>query len=181
MPLSRLKHNGLVLLAVLVVTCIVALMTMYTLTMGLGAYKLNRQFFNRDKRHYIALSLLEKAERALMESGLSCVTPILSANELLRQPLAWWQEVSCQGDDMGMRYAFVVEDLGLDPCAVLTSSAISAHYYRIAFMILPDKITTSRLIWQSTLIKPETSVPSHCVNQHSVKPGRQSLRILTGS
>jgi hypothetical protein len=149
--------------------------------MGLGAYKLNRQFFNRDKRHLHALSFLEKAERELMDSGLSCVTPMLSANELMHQPLAWWQELGCQGEDTGISYAFLLEDLGLDPCAMVTSSGMLAHYYRIAFMILPDKITTSRLIWQSTIVKPEPAMPSHCVNQHSVRPGRQSLRILTGS
>ncbi len=113
----------------------------------------------------------------------SCTIPLMPVNDLSKQPINWWSNSSCKGTVLSIRYYYVVEIMGNNPCAIvrdiepITTQTYTANYHRVSVLVAKDK--QYRTLLQSTLIKAEQNNEMCNERYFSVKSGRQTWRDIS--
>jgi hypothetical protein len=145
----------------------------------------------------LSLSLLENArlatkinqrlyQKQLLMNNLNFITNHLDFNsfshcllahrvseEVKAYPLSWWEKQSCAGNFQAMQYYYVVEDLGLDPCAYIGKSKnFIANFYRISILGF-DKSAEIKGFAKVVVAVPSPATFLCKVNGHNVKQGRK--------
>lgn len=172
------KHQGYILLIVLLFLQFAVLMGLYSLEAVWIENKmshddlLNTQLFAQMDHLMTSIGLQIK------DFNPNCVVHYISSDELKSQPISWWQNESCAGIFQSIQYYYVVESLGEDPCAHIKQlKDNSAEYYRISLLGI-DKDKGGKLLLQSTFIKPAQQSHACDGTTHPVQAGQQSLRAL---
>ncbi len=173
------RKRGYVLLTVLLFIQIYALLTLSVLEqIILEQHLLSEQ---KNRRH-----LLEAAERRLSQllQGYSeetsfCALSPLAPEQLSQQPLAWWLSSACTEKNGSWRYYYIVENLGMDPCAQIRGHPQGqAAYYRLSLLTDREEDENQKVLLQATLIT-ESSHSEHCDHlRHWVDLGPQSWHEL---
>lgn len=174
--------HGFVLLIVLVFLQLFSLLGLYGLTTASITTRTNRHLWQRDRDLLVSKKLLHDIENQLSADSLTCVIQRLSRSVLARKPISWWQQNACSGNLIEMRYYYVMETLGNDPCGVLgkddNNQAVIPKYYRITLYVLPDKMRRAKLILQSTMAKQSEERSICSGTPHQVELGRQMWRPI---
>lgn len=174
---------GYVLLFVLILLNVMVMMSWYSLEAALSMRKMNYAAWQKEKAYYQAQALLFSLEHMIIEELPACLIPITSPHELLRREVSWWQNRACNGNLDGDSYYYVVEHLVDDACAILNKGVDekieSAAYYRLTlFFSLKNNFFKSKIVLQSTVIRP-SAVDGVCADsQRPVLVGRQMWREL---
>lgn len=130
---------------------------------------------------------LMKASRVLMdvEARLDinqpvCVVSTASAVWLTKRPLSWWKQYACSGNVNAIRYYYVIERLAQEECHVITDRDLnlSADYFRITLLALPDNIKGAKIRLQTTIARATGQVSLCQDKMRMITPGRQMQREI---
>lgn len=173
------KQNGFVILLVLVFMQIVVLLNWYAVENIFLLEKFSKNAVLHELLYYQAQKQLSYAESSLMSRLPDCIIPVIDSNKMLLKPLSWWTEKSCSGNFQSVQYYYIVESLASDVCAIIDHEKnMRAAYFRITVFVY-SSIDDSRIVLQSTLIRPNV-LQQPCKDlPHYVQTGRQSWRELT--
>lgn len=171
--------KGFVLLIVLLFLQIFSLIGLYILEAGWIENKLSQNVLQKLELSNQLLYQLRLIEQEMQDHIPECKIMTTSAQELLKQPLSWWQNVACTGNMQSISYYYVIESLGEDFCAYVghPSKGIIADYYRLSFYGYSE-VKGEKMLLQSTFIIAHQA--NHLCDQqyHQVRLGRQSLSQL---
>ncbi|OGT53277.1 MAG: hypothetical protein A3E84_01505 [Gammaproteobacteria bacterium RIFCSPHIGHO2_12_FULL_42_13] len=173
-------NQGFILIIVLVYLQIFSIFSLFALAQSLLSIKISKSAWKRTGLSIAAERALQYAENKILYDIPSCMIPIMSANDLSKQPINWWSNSNCKGTVLRMHYYYVVEAMGKNPCAIvrdnspINSQTYTANYHRVSVLVVEDK--QYRLLLQSTLIKAEQKNAMCNERYFSVKSGRQMWR-----
>jgi hypothetical protein len=167
------KQSGVALITVLIFLEILTLLTLYSLHASLWETRITNQYWNKHLLRENAFTTLANIEN---ESSTSCQILPLPAAELKLKSIAWWQSNACAGKIKSYNYYYVIEGLGIDPCARVQADA--AVYYRISLLLKSSLHSEERIILQSTFVKPEATDQDCKFKLRSLAAGRQSIREI---
>lgn len=173
-----MKQQGFVLLLVLIIISVMSLIGIYTLRLGQSEQRIARQSLMAYQRELYHLSMLSRIEYRVMESLPPCVVDTQSTRQIAYQPASWWELNGCFEQALSLRYMYVVEDAGLDNCAVISNSDEIAHYYRISILAKQSNSSNGSIILQSTIIKGDKRLTVCQFAEHLVNTGRQGIRWI---
>jgi hypothetical protein len=114
---------------------------------------------------------------AVLDDALpACQVPLQPIAALEKKSLAWWVNSSCVANADSYRFYYVIETLGENPCAFLDDSRVlTALYYRITLLVMPEKESSLKFFLQNILLVPRKA-SSACQGQgYSVRAGLQKL------
>lgn len=172
-------HNqkGFVLLIVLFFMQALMLLNWYAIENVLLFMKFNRNTALHDLMYHQADTLLSHIESATISHLPDCIIHLSLTDQLIKNPLIWWQSQACSGNFHEFQYYYVIEPLTIDCCAFIDPiKKSSAEYFRITLFIHSNR-DNARFFFQSTLVRPALLQPCQGI-QHSVEIGRQSWREL---
>lgn len=177
--LSYRKEKGFVLLIVLFFMQMLILMSWYSMEDILLFQKFNRNFAAHDLIYHQADNLLSSIESATISHLPDCIIPLSLADQLIKNPLIWWQSHGCSGNFHEIQYYYVIEPWTIDSCAIIEPiNKAGAEYLRITLLMRSNRKDT-RFFFQSTLIRLGINPSEQCHGiQHNVREGRQSWREL---
>jgi Tfp pilus assembly protein PilX len=182
--MNRYAMRGFVLIIVLVFLQLFSLLGWYALTSASMAIKMNEHHWQREKNWYSANQALNDAELNLSSTLPPCMIPIAPLAAIVNEPFSWWQRQGCSGNLNEIRYYYVAEWVGNDPCGVIgkgvSNQSITAEYYRITLLALPKKMKMATIILQSTIIKGNHDNSSCRGQSRLVTVGRQMWREWIG-
>ncbi len=157
-----------------------ALLGLYGLRMAKIEFTANRDEWQYEQYKRIAANALARVEDKLMTEKMTCTIPITSSLDFVKNPIEWWQAMSCSGNLAGNQYYYLLEFLGEDSCAVIVAAdgkESAAEYYRVTLLLLPEKKMNAKILLQST-VAMTGKIPSCRERVHLVKVGRQMWRQL---
>jgi hypothetical protein len=167
----------MVLLLVLIFLQVLSLLGLLLLQIAWIQIKQSQYLLRKETNLNLIMGALGEIESS--EISTDCIIPVTFTAILEQYPLSWWSaRATCAGNFQGLQYYYVVENLGLDPCAVVQEipGKIIANYFRVTVVGINADVD---LMLQSTLIKPLEDSVSKCDGQiHTVKMGRQMWREL---
>lgn len=171
------RCNGVVLLIVLVYTHMLAVL-------GLFALKLSHAMASQ-LRIESTLMLEEISARQILRRiqllNVNCMITPASLIQFRRYNLSWWQQNACSGNLEKQKYYFIVEDLGLDHCAlienILLKQVLAAHYYRVTLYLGSGDEWRGRL-WQASFALPHAELFACNENVRYVTKGQQWVRSV---
>lgn len=167
------KHQGYILLFVLLFLQAFSALSLYTLSTLTSSIKITRHRQQKHQHLLIAKKILEKIEYDLPVHPPACFVEISPVTWVDRSE-SWWQQVACFDVYQDYPYAYVVEFLDEDDCAFTDSNPIlTAAYYRITV-----KLQASPRLLQSIVIYPKKSSSTCKGEKHQVVSGRQMWREL---
>jgi hypothetical protein len=167
------KATGMVLVIVLLVIQLICLITWYVMENVLLQQKISQDLQSRHHLWYEAVSLLPQIENRIMTTNPACL--ISKADNLIKQPISWWQDVGCAGNLAKLQYYYVIEFLGSNPCAMVQKNG--ASFWRLTLFIRTLQRPT-RLLLQSIVVKANLS-PLVCRgSRYVIKKGRQQWREI---
>jgi Tfp pilus assembly protein PilX len=177
------KESGLALMTVLIFLQIIAILGLFAVESAIETQKMARLDWEQTNIFLIVEQELHQIETQLIKSIPPCIIPVTTQSDLLNKPLSWWQSsTACQGELQTFSYFYVIEKLGIDPCADLHSSEKSISqpkavaYMRINLLVL-DKKKESKEVLQSTVVTLDNAVSATCQGlRHPVFLGRQMWR-----
>lgn len=174
---SMRVQQGYILIVVLLFMQLCTLLGLYALEASWIENKLAQLVWKKQKFQDNIEEILRKSEEKLVDQLPDCLIAQISTDELMKQPITWWQKQSCTGNFQSIQYYYVVEPLGEDPCAhIKRKRAAHADYYRLTLL---GTTSASRAVIQSTFIRAVTT-SDHCENvTHMVDMGRQSWSNIT--
>jgi len=173
------KLSGFVLFTTLIFLQIFSMLSLYGMTTSRLLLKAETQRWEKIKTVNMTKILLRQIEDSLLIELPACLVSPTTSQALIKQPIAWWQQVACSGILARNQYYYVVEFLGKDACGMMNAvTRISAQYYRITLYFQPHHAWGANILLQSTLAK-ESDEFSSCTQQlHKVSPGEQMWREL---
>ncbi len=176
------QSSGFVLFTVLIFLQLFVLLSFYSLQQIALTFKMHDVQWTRAQEMHVANRVLRKLEQQLLNNELNCQRPYMASTTLSQQPLSWWQQMTCQGNESGMIYYYFVEFIAHDACAMMSEvnqpQLLIAAYYRITLRMVSAKRQQSNLILQSTVSKPVVTSSSCNATMHHVSAGRQMWREL---
>jgi len=145
-------ENGFVLLLTLVFLQVISmtwLLAMFEVTLSL---KQTTHFWFGREVVRAADTLLQAVEaKAIMTLPVCMITRVPVA-EISAKSDSWWRENACEFASADAEYHYVVEALGADACALLNGN--TAEYYRMTLLAIPKRLKGTRVLLQSTFVKP---------------------------
>ncbi len=167
------KQAGIVLILVLVFMQLIAMLSWCALANVLVTLKSTETIFERQRFFNIALIILHQAESQLITEIPTCLINPSEENQLVAKPLDGWQSAkTCAGNFQKLKYYYVVEPLGDDPCASIENTQAAAAYFRMTFLFRSNS-GNAKFFLQSVVIRP-SDLRKLCQGpQHLVKMGRQ--------
>jgi Tfp pilus assembly protein PilX len=177
MPLHFNKQSGLALISVLIFLQIMVILGLYAIESAIEARKMARLDWQQSTIFMTADQALQWVE---LKNTSDCFIPITSQSDLLAKPINWWQSTGCQEESQGIPFYYVMEKLGLDPCAKLLGANSprenALEYIRISVLVF-DKINEAKELLQSTFLRESYEKNVLCNGmQHIVTLGRQMWR-----
>jgi hypothetical protein len=170
-------QSGAGLLTVLVFLEIFTLLSLYSLRASLWNSQTTQEYWQNNQLYAASEKFLADTEHEFSQSDFSCHISPVPAAVLPLQPLSWWQSQACAGKINFFQYYFVIEDLGVDACALLLPDQ-NAHYYRITLLTTMTVRPGEKILLQSTIITPRRRLRVCAETPHDVRAGRQSSRLL---
>lgn len=173
--LHCVKSSGFVLIIVLVFMQVFALLSWCAIEGVLLEMKMLQQHQVSSQVMSNAEQILKKVEDSLLHYQSSCLIPQIESAQLLSRSLHWWQSsVTCAGIFRLFQYYYVVEFLGNDPCATVTSAALTTvNYWRITILVKP--FVGSEKVWLQSTIATASDIRADCHGVfHDINIGRQS-------
>jgi Tfp pilus assembly protein PilX len=173
------RQQGYILFVVLIFMQLFAL---------LGLNALNQLFWvkkvqNEQNQRWFLLSqaehLLYQVAATLKEQKAACLLAPLSFNQLKEHPFSWWTANACSVSGHLFKAYYLLEFLGVDPCATIRASLQAvAAYYRITVLLVGESHETLQVMLQAT-VSAATQTAEHCDSEaHSVDLGPQSWHEL---
>lgn len=167
------KHYGITLITVLIFLQIFSLFALYELTASRLALKMSHHWYQQQLLLIQSEKILATLEKTIINNPEVCQIPVTNVRELIAKPLSWWQrEPVCSGNFQMIQYYYVIEALGMDPCAAISPEKKGADYFRITLFVTL-KNNPAKKIMQSTLVTHHAISQSCEGIKHSVKVGRQ--------
>jgi len=168
----RQQNKGYVLLVVLIYLQLFILLNAQIMKSLALANKEATQIRSQYQLRQTAMQIMQLLDQ---QDPAICLYEHYSARFLQRQPLAWWREHACQGNNQRGDYYYLHEKLMKDECAVIIGhETYAARYYRTTLLYSAGWM----VMVQDTRVLPDNA-PVNC--QHvvrSLKSGRQMLRWL---
>lgn len=164
------RNAGYILLTVLVFLQICSMASLAGLLHTAKVLRQNNHLWQNQLLSLQAHTILQHLENQI-ESKLHCMINTTPAVKLANHTVEWWKANACSDEAAEFHYYYVIETLGVDPCAIIDSRI--AAYYRITLFILSDKL---RYLLQSTIALPAKAIHSCEKNSHHVAQGRQMWR-----
>lgn len=175
-----MKHRGFILILTLIFLQILSHLGVYSLMNS----KLQLQWLKEKQQINTDLAEIKKllniVESKLIHEQVRCTMNLQSYSELLTQPISFWEKRACSGKLAQIRYYYVTEFLGRDPCAIVADSKRQnyiAAYYRVSILAILDNVR--QYLLQSTLIKKDITTIACLKILHQVTIGRQMWRLVT--
>ena len=173
--------QGVILIMVLLFLQLLALMSLFAMRLAWIEMKSNQSISQSHITYYLAQEALDHVEKIFDQVYLECRIPVTQTANLLRYPFSWWEVEACSGTLLTLKYYYKIEALGEDPCAKIqilpsNGSALTANYMRITLMGITTHST--KIVLQSTIVKPLQSLLSCAGMKHTVMPGRQTQREI---
>lgn len=167
-------EKGMILMIVLLFLQMLSLLGIYAIESSLLSVKMNRQEWEHHIFLFDAKNQLLAIEKTLDPEKITCLIPITSTDDLLQKNKRWWKLMGCTGD----HYFYVVEDEGVDACAmILHSKKKVAHYFRLMGYFFQDD--ANELFLQSTFVLPIEQSQSCEATMHDVSVGQQFSILLS--
>lgn len=179
------NKQGFILPIVLLFMQLFALLSIYELDGAKLSMQISRDYFHVIKNNIIAKQILKNLEQDVVsqsDNPYPCFISLTSSTQLVRSPLQWWGTHACSGNFDAMRYYYVLEWLGKNPCVnldkITNNQLVAVNYYRLTLYVNDSK---SAGIWffQSTLVKPSEEAPLCKDKPYSITIGRQMWRELS--
>jgi len=175
------KSAGFVLMTVLIFMQLFSLISLYSVTTASVIMKSNDHLWQGMKLRQNSQAILQRLSSHVMANNNICFIPLTPASDLAKKTLTWWQLMGCRDNVNGIRYYYVMESLGEDPCAIMQNNSINqpviAHYYRITLCIIPESKPYCYLL-QGTTALPRAATLTCQQKSHTVTKGLQSRREL---
>lgn len=171
-------YEGFALISVLLFLQIFSLLSLFSLNSAALSLKGARHAWQGDKMRLLSNQILDEIEVSVMQQLPACVTQRMPDTQLASQPRNWWLKHACHAEGEGMHYHYVIESLGQDPCAVLTNKKEIADYFRLTFVGYSSSFSGTKIILQSSIIRPKLSKVVCTDELHPVKIGEQMRRQL---
>jgi hypothetical protein len=122
--------------------------------------------------------MLYRTEEVVSENIPDCLIAVTAPEKMIKEPLNWWKSNGCSGSFSTFKYYYVIEQLGIDPCAVIDPvNKTVADWFRITLNFFAKK-GDARIFLQSTFTRPATTIEQCASLQYHAQTGRQSLREL---
>jgi Tfp pilus assembly protein PilX len=172
------RHNGYILIVVLLFLQLVTMLGMYALEAIWAEDRLTLFDMQKIRLSHQLGYLMTNIVQQSKQTQPSCLVQTISSEDLKSEPISWWKNASCAGVFQSIQYYYVVESLGEDSCAhIKQSRSIAADYYRITLLGLDNNNGAKQLL-QSTVVK--AALQSHLCDGavHLVDAGMQSLHAL---
>jgi hypothetical protein len=178
-----LKQAGICLVIILVFMQFFALLSIYIMQMNSWEIKMNTAFYQKFQLRLNAMRILSQIENANVTQWDLCYVPLVANSILVDQPLSWWQShIACTGYYARVQYYYIIEILGLDPCATIFFKKDKvAKYFRISLLLQSQVGNKAKLIIQSILVKPSKSELMCQGPVYLVNNGRQSWHELAST
>ncbi len=174
-------QRGYIFFIVIVFLQIFSLVSLYSLEEIRNNIKSSAHYWQGYQYRLLVKNELQQLEMRIIQSA-SCVISHVSAIDLKKRSLTWWQANTCHDIVNGIRYYYAVEALDEDECAIAETSgnqsSLIAQYFRISLLALPHKLKGAGYLLQSTVVKPVVSAKVCSGQTHHVTAGRQMWREL---
>lgn len=176
LTISKMTYiNGYVLISILLIMQVSVLFSLYALEASWIEGKISHDFLQQYEMTHQAEIVLTQIEGATQQQLPDCMLSVVKQSRWRSLPLSWWQNQSCTGNFQSFEYYYVIESLGVSPCAYINQSkGTVAEYYRLTLFEI-NKINHDKILLQSTLIKEGKASSSCDTGKHTVALGRQSL------
>lgn len=174
-----MKSRGYVLLSVLIFMIIFSLVGIHALNASLNSLKNNEHLWQRTSAWYYAHQALTSIEKQLLTYQPTCMLPWISATEVARKPIDWWQH-RCSGNLAGIRYYYCLELLAKEPCMKGRSNdqlLYNAEFYRITLIAVPN-LKGAKIVLQSIMVKAQQQSSICTEKPRILHVGRQLWRAL---
>jgi len=168
------KDNGFVLLMVLLILQLLSAFSFYAYLQSATELKQNSYRWQRENAYQQANQIFLKVEKLINETT-QCRISIRPASSFIKQTKAWWQINACYVTSDNLNYFYIIESLGRDDCAIISTTQV-ADYYRITLNLLIDD--RMRLLLQRTVILPTDTFNLCASKQHNVTIGSQMQREI---
>lgn len=173
----KTKPCGIVYLAMLVFIQIFFMIGMACLEGISNTLKIENKKIQYKNILYALPSILKEIEHFVgQENVISCTIPNISTVDLVKKPYTWWEVHACKRQYDQHIYFFVVENLDVDPCAIINNHI--AEYQRITLLLILNHDMNSRILEQTVITKPSNKTVDCLAVVHSVRPGRQMQREI---
>lgn len=174
------KNQGIALIVVLIFLQVLTILGLGAMQMTLFETKQAQMLWKKHVIENLADRALMEVEHDLSLAIPACQIQATAASELASHPISWWQNLpACSSNLETVHYFYVVEFLGVDPCAVIqtTPSKVIANYYRISLLAISGN---SKFLFQTSYVTPNYDSGSvMCLGvAHQVRMGRQMWRRI---
>ncbi len=185
--MSKQLCSGFTLVMVLVFLQLASMLALYELLRASQVLRMLRATHLQDQGLSAAKNMLTEIALEFIPETLACNVPLRTMRKSYQAQKQWWLQHACIKTEGEIKYYFVYETLGVDPCGYINNidnnQSFAAIYYRITLYAEPLNVKSSgAFILQSTLAKSSRERLS-CLSihlQHEVYSGLQMMRLLTG-
>lgn len=174
------SHRGIALISVLLFMQVWVALGLLALTTIWLSIQANHHFWFKNQLLVKTNNdVLPDIQEMINKGAIQCQKEALPTDELTKKSLKWWKMNSYVGKIRSIRYYYIVEALGIDPCGFIKTSPQQAlaSYFRIS-MVFQD---LAGMILQSTVALPGQTfmAQAECGGlAHPVMPGKQAQRIV---
>ena len=176
---KKRAHRGFVLFTVLIFLQLFSLLGVLSLMSAILELKSTYHAWRQDKERWKSLQIMNGIESDMLNHLPPCEIAPLSTEKIVDMPNAWWQAHACSG---GKHVAYVIENLGLDPCSVMmrkdSNTSQAVIFYRLTLRNAALKEKSAKIILQSTIAIPSSARATCAEVLHPVRAGRQMRRQL---
>ncbi len=167
------RNKGMILISVLIFLQVATFFILQALRLSTIETKQSHLALQKLTATFLTVRALHKIEQQIINNSQMCRIPVTDLKTLLTRPLDWWQSFStCGGYFENLEYYFVVEELGVDPCAIVHSyNHKVANFLRITLIGIFREI---KIKMQSVIVLPIDANLDVCKGiLHPVISGRQ--------
>jgi len=129
--------------------------------------------------------LMKQIEDNINTVSTFCIISTIAPVELAQKTLSWWRTHACDGNFYQIRYYYVVEALGIDPCGWMSQAndnhKLVAQFYRLTLFVLPSNKGDAIMRLQSTIATMMDAMETCYGYSHPVMRGRQMWREIRSS
>lgn len=167
--------EGFILFPILIILQLTALIGLYALSTATASLKNNNHLWIRSESLHAAKQI---SRMISLNINRECTILKMSPTELVDKPLSWWQQHACTGHANKLRYYYITESLGLDPCARVANTSYVGDYYRMTLFALPDTMKNAKILIQTTIVNPASTEIRCQTSPHLVSLGQQTQQEM---
>ncbi len=172
------KEEGMILIVVLIFLSLISLLVVMSSEMSALEQRMSLNQLRYNQNFQAALAGLKQGEYSLLNGSSACEVALISRNDLLAKSDNWWRSsATCHGNFANHPFQYVIEDLQIDPCAIISDHQ-GVKFWRITSHAEQSKKYGTMTILQETIAAPFKSEEECHDKIRPISDVRQSWSIL---